>query len=263
MENLLKEKLKKKKFLLNGWLQIPSAFATEVMAHQDWDTLTIDMQHGMVGFDSALSMIQAITSTNTLSLVRVPSNDSATIMKILDCGVSGIICPLVNTKNEAQKFVDSCLYPPEGSRSFGPLRAMMVSGSKYLSEANKKITKIVMIETKEAIDNLEEILSVKGIHGIYIGPNDLGISLGSPLQVDKKNKLRSNELTLSKTTEKAILKILKISKKKNIIRGIHSSSPEMSKKMIKAGFNFVTSASDERLITAGSQSIINKLKLLR
>ena len=87
--------------------------------------------------------------------------------------------------------------------------------------------------------------------------------MGSPLQVDKKNKLRSNELTLSKTTEKAILKILKISKKKNIIRGIHSSSPEMSKKMIKAGFNFVTSASDERLITAGSQSIINKLKLLR
>ena len=110
MENLLKKKIKEKKFLLNGWLQIPSAFATEVMAHQDWDTLTIDIQHGMVGFDIALSMIQDISSSITLSLVRVPSNDPATIMKILDCGVSGIICPLVNTKKKLKNLYSVCTH---------------------------------------------------------------------------------------------------------------------------------------------------------
>ena len=263
MNSLLAKKIKEKKFVLNGWIQIPSAFATEVMAHQEWDSLTIDMQHGMVSFDQALSMLQAIAGTDTLPLARAPSNDPASIMKLLDSGVAGIICPLINTKTEAQQFVDSCLYPPEGLRSFGPLRAMMIEGSQYLLEANKSIAKIVMIETKQAIENLNDILSVKGIDGIYIGPNDLGISLGAPLSVDTKNKLRSNELPVSEETENAISKILKVASEKNLITGIHSTSPEMSTKMIRAGFNFVTSASDERLLAAGSQSVIEKLKLLR
>lgn len=263
MNNLIKEKIKEKKFLLNGWIQIPSSFSTEIMAHQEWDSLTIDMQHGMVSFDQVLSMLQAISGTNTLPLARVSSNDPASIMKLLDCGIAGIICPLVNTKKEAQQFVSSCLYPPQGTRSFGPLRAMMVSGSKYLSEANINIAKIVMIETKQALENLNDILSVEGVDGIYIGPNDLGISLGAPLSVDTKNKLRSNEIPVSEETENAISKILKVASEKNLITGIHSSSPEMSTKMIKAGFNFVTSVSDERLLAAGSQSIIEKLKLLR
>ena len=253
----------KGKPVINGWLSLSNSFIAEAMAKMEWDSLTIDMQHGMVGFDQALSMLQAISGTNTLSLARAHSNDPACIMKLLDCGISGIICPFINTKNEAQKFVHSCLYPPEGSRSFGPLRAMMVSGPQYLSEANNNIAKIVMIETKQAIDNLDDILSVKGVDGIYIGPNDLGISLGAPLSVDIKNKLRANELPVSKETENAISHILKVASNKNLITGIHSSSLEMSTKMIKAGFNFVTSASDERLLAAGSQSVIEKLKLLR
>ena len=164
---------------LNAWLSIPEAFSAEIMAHTGFDSITIDMQHGVNDYLKTVDMLRAINTTDTVTMVRVPWLDPAHIMKILDAGVNGIICPMINNKKEAQKLVEYSYYPPFGKRSFGPIRAKYVYEGNYAKVANESLLIIAMIETKEALDNLDEILSVDGIDAVYIGPADLSFNLGS------------------------------------------------------------------------------------
>ena len=209
------------------------------------------MQHGMVSFDQALSMLQAIAGTDTLPLARAPSNDPASIMKLLDSGVAGIICPLINTKKEAQQFVDSCLYPPEGLRSFGPLRGLIYGGSDYTDYSNDEILKFAMIETKEALEKLDEIMSTPGVDGIYIGPADLSFA------IDQKPSFDNQE---GSPQYEQIVNILKHAKKNNIVAGIHNSTPEYAQKMIDLGFQLVTVGSDQNSMSKCAKSDVLKLK---
>src|SRR3569623_931087 len=117
--------------VVNGWLAIPSSFSAEVMAHQGWDTLTVDYQHGVTVYASAVAMFTAISSTSTIPIARVPWLDPGIIMKTLDAGAYAIICPMVNSREDAEKFVYACRYPPEGGRSFGPIRASLYGGAEY------------------------------------------------------------------------------------------------------------------------------------
>ena len=156
------------------------------MAHQNWDSLTIDMQHGVVDYPNALQMLQAISTTDSVPMARVNWNEPGQIMKILDAGSYGIICPMINNKNEAEKFVKTCLYPPKGFRSFGPIRALLYAGDDYGKNANNEILKFAMIETKEALDNLDSIMSTSGLDGVYIGPADLSLAIGEDPGFDKK-----------------------------------------------------------------------------
>ena len=153
-ENKLKKIFKEGKVVVNGWLQIPSSFSAEVMANQGWDSLTIDMQHGAVDYPNALQMFQAISTTDVVPMARVNWNEPGQIMKILDAGSYGVICPMVSNREQAEKFVQACMYPPKGYRSFGPLRGLIYGGSDYGKHANNEILKLAMIETKEALDNL-------------------------------------------------------------------------------------------------------------
>ena len=167
-KNKLKEIFKNGGAVINGWLQIPSSFSAEVMAKQGWDSLTIDLQHGVIDYLSAMQMYQAISTTDVVPMARVNWNEPGQIMKILDAGCYGIICPMISNREQAEKFVQACMYPPEGYRSFGPIRGLLYGGSDYGDHANNEILKLAMIETKEALDNLDKIMSTPNLDGIYI-----------------------------------------------------------------------------------------------
>jgi len=250
-KNKLKKYIKEGKPIINGWLQIPSSFSAEVMAHQGWDSLTIDMQHGVVDYPNALQMLQAISSTDVTPLARVNWNEPGQIMKILDAGCYGVICPMVSNKSEAERFVQACMYPPKGYRSFGPIRGLIYGGSDYGEHANDEILKLAMIETKEALDNLDEIMSTPGIDGVYIGPADLSLAIGEKPSFDNPE---------GSPQYKKIVEILEHAKKNNIAAGIHNASAEYAKKMIDIGFNLVTVGSDQKALTTGAKSEVSKLK---
>ena len=174
------------KSAINAWLSIPNSFTAEAFGKMGWDSVTIDMQHGQNDYISAIPMVQAISNSNAVPMARVPWNEPGIIMKMLDLGVLGIISPMINSKEDCERFVSYCYYPPIGQRSFGPMRAQVAYGSEYYQHANKNIVSLAMIETKEAVENLDSILSVPGLTGIYIGPADMSSSYGMKPKFDVK-----------------------------------------------------------------------------
>ena len=250
-KNRLKEIFKSGKSAVNGWLQIPNSFTAELMANQNWDSLTLDMQHGVIDYPNAVGMLQAISTTQVVPMARVNWNEPGQIMKILDAGAYGIICPMVSNKKEADNFVKACMYPPNGYRSYGPIRGLVYGGPDYADEANNEILKFAMIETKESLENLDEIMKTPSLDGIYIGPADLSLAIGQKPSFDKPE---------GDPVYDVIMKILEHAKKNNIIAGIQNGQPEYADKMIKKGFQLVTIGSDQRYMTAASKSALSKLK---
>ena len=250
-KNKLKQMFKEGKPIINGWLQIPSAFSAEVMAHQGWDSCTIDMQHGVIDYSNALNMLQSISTTNVTPLARVNWNEPGQIMKILDAGCYGIICPMVSNRKEAENFVKACLYPSKGYRSFGPIRGLLYGGPNYAKEADNEILKLAMIETKESLEKLDEILDTPNLDGIYIGPADLSLALGEEPGFDRPENT---------SAYKEILRILKAAKKRKLFAGIHNGTVEYAKKMISKGFDLVTIGSDQRFMSAGAKTAIENIK---
>lgn len=233
-------------YAVNGWLHLPSSFAAEVMAHQGWDSLTLDLQHGLLDYAAAVTMLQAISTTDVVPLARVPWNDPAEIMRLLDAGCYGIICPLVNTRADAEAFVGACRYPPRGYRSFGPTRALLYGGDGYLEGADREIITMAMIETAEAVENLDDILSVEGLDAIYIGPADLSQSMGGSERTD-----------LTEPRMVAVLdRIIAAARRHGVVAGIYTASPEYAAAMVRGGAQFVTVLSDWRLMAAASREAI-------
>ena len=173
--NKLRARLKSGKACVNAWLAIPAGFSAEVMAQCGFDSVTVDMQHGVQDYLSLVQCYQAMDRYPITPMVRVPWNEPGIIGKVLDAGAWGVICPMINTPAEAKALANACLYPPKGRRSNGPIRAGAYGeGTSYQSVANDEVLVIPMIETQEALDNLDGILDVPGISGIYVGPSDLG-----------------------------------------------------------------------------------------
>ncbi len=239
-ENTLKSIWARDEAVVNGWLAIPSAFSAEVMAHQGFDSLTVDMQHGVVDYQVAVTMLQAISTTRTVPLARVPWNDPARLMKILDAGVYGVICPMISTRAQAEALVQACKYPPRGYRSWGPVRASIYAGTDYGDHANDDILVIPMIETAEALRNLDDILSVPGVDAIYVGPSDLSLALGCKPRLDQTDP----------PVVEAQQQIAEACKRHGVIAGIHNNTAAYALEMIQAGYRFVTLASDSRFLAA-------------
>ena len=250
-ENHLRTLWKSGGAAVNGWLTIPSSFAAETMAHQGWDTLTIDMQHGMIDDAALVPMLQAISTTDTVPIVRVPWLEPGILMRALDAGAYGVICPMVNTREDAQKLVAYTHYPPRGTRSFGPLRAVLYAGADYVQHANDTIVTFAMIETAEALDNLDDILSVEGLDAIYIGPSDLSLALGCKPTFDD----------LEPKAFEAVEHILARAKAHGVVAGIHNGTPEAALKRIAKGFQFVTISSDVRLMADGAQQVMAAMRV--
>ncbi len=248
--NRLREIWKTGGAAVNGWLAIPSSFSAETMAHQGWDSLTIDLQHGVVDYQAMIPMLQAISTTDTVPVVRVPWLEPGILMKALDAGAYGVICPMVNTREDAQNLVAWTHYAPRGTRSFGPVRALLYGGADYPQHANDTIVTFAMIETARALDNLDDILSVEGLDAIYIGPSDLSLALGCrPVFDDVDAK-----------AEQAIDHILARAKAHGVVAGIHNGTPEGALARIAKGFQFVTVSSDARLMAAGAQQVMARMR---
>lgn len=226
---------------VNGWLMLSSPVIAEIFAGGEFDALTIDMQHGLVGYRDALSMLQAMRAGGVTPFVRVPSLDSAGIGKVLDAGALGIICPMVNDAHAARELVRACRYAPDGVRSFGPVRSQMVYGSGYPAEANELVIVFAMIETAEGFQNVEETARVAGLDGLYIGPSDLALSFGEAPAFDHENEpMRSRIDAIRDAAHSAGIKA-----------GIHCVSAEYANRMLDAGFDFVTVGSDIRWVRTG------------
>jgi 4-hydroxy-2-oxoheptanedioate aldolase len=180
---------------VNGWLHIPSSWSAEVMAHAGWDSVTIDLQHGLAGYQAAVTMLQAIATTDAVPLARSTWNDPAQIMRLLDAGAYGIICPMINTRAEAESFVGACRYPPLGYRSLGPTRAAVYAGADYAQQANDTVVTLAMVETQQALDNLEDILTTPGLDGVFVGPGDLLLSLTGQFGMDMNEPILLDALT--------------------------------------------------------------------
>ncbi len=238
------------KTALNGWLAIPNGFATEVMARQGWDTLTIDMQHGLIDEAAMLPMLQAIGTTPTMPIVRVPWLAPGILMKALDAGARGIICPMVNTVEDARQLVAWTHYAPQGTRSFGPIRAGLIGGADYAAQANDDIVVFAMIETAQALDNLEGILAVPGLDAIYIGPSDLSLSLGCKPVLDE----------VEPKAAQAIAHILARAQAHGVPAGIHNGAAAAARMRSDMGFRFVSIGSDARFLATGSQDVLTALR---
>ncbi len=178
--NDLKAKLAAGQPIINAWCSIASSHVAEAIAHQGVDSVTIDLQHGAIDVAAAFQMLQAISSSPATPLVRVPWNEPGILTKVLDAGAYGVICPMINTAAEATAFVQACRYPPEGQRSFGPNRVVFYAGTDYWQHANREVLLLAQIETREAVQNLDSILAVPGLDGIYVGPGDLSLAYGAP-----------------------------------------------------------------------------------
>jgi len=175
--NTVKTMLAAGETVVNAWLSIGSSYSAEGVGHSGVHSVTVDLQHGMMGFQEALHMLQAISATPAIPLVRVPELDPAKIMHLLDAGAYGIICPMISTPGQAAALVAACRYPPFGNRSFGPSRGLLYGGKDYVARANETVMAIPMIETAAAVERIDEILAVEGVDMIYLGPNDLAFAM--------------------------------------------------------------------------------------
>ncbi|HXW85199.1 MAG TPA: aldolase/citrate lyase family protein [Candidatus Binataceae bacterium] len=248
-ENLVRKKWASGQAALGGWLGVPSAFSAEVMAHAGFDWLCVDMQHGLIDYQQMVSMLQAMAATEVTPLVRVPWNEPGIIGKALDAGALGVIVPMVNSPEEAQAAVAACRYAPQGRRSFGPLRASTHYGSDYFSRANAEVCCIVMIETRQAVERVDEILSVRGIDAVYVGPADLSVTLGLPPGADNADPSFGNALS----------RIVESCRRHNIVPGI-AGNAAIAPKRIEQGFRLCEVASDARLIAAGAAQALQQVR---
>jgi 4-hydroxy-2-oxoheptanedioate aldolase len=251
MANRLKEIWASGKGAINGWLAIPSGFSAEVMAQCGFASVTVDMQHGVQDYQSMVQCFQAMQAHPIVPMVRVPWNEPGIVGKALDGGAMGVICPMINTKAEAEAFISYCKYPPRGARSNGPIRAAMYGeASSYQVTANDETLAIPMIETKQAVENIDAILDVPGIAAVYVGPSDLGFSYGMIPILDRE--------------EPEILKIydklIEATAKRGIYAGIHCGSASYAARAMGMGFRLTTISNDSGLMAVAAKSAIAQVR---
>jgi 4-hydroxy-2-oxoheptanedioate aldolase len=234
----------------NGWIACPSVLSAEALAVAGWDAITVDLQHGTADYAALLSLLPVIEKSGAAPLVRVPWLDEAAIMRSLDAGALGIIAPMIETAADARRLVSACLYAPEGGRSFGPVRARLAWGDGYAASANREILPIAMIETRSAMENLDEIAATPGLAGLYIGPADLSLAHGFSPGFDR--------------TEPEMLEMIEHIRLACVARGlaacIHCSEPAYAKRMQAQGFMLTTIGSDARFIEAGAKEALAHLR---
>ena len=247
MTNKLKAAWQANKAVVNGWLAIPNAFSAEMYSKAGWDSVTVDMQHGVQDYLSCVACFQGMQSSPIVPMVRVPWNEPGIIGKVLDAGAYGVICPMVNTVAEAKALVQYSKYPPAGTRSNGPVRAALYGDpSGYQKTANDEIILMPMIETKTAIGNLDAILDVPGIDAVYVGPSDLSFSYG------KEPKLDVEDPEILKIYEG----LLAATAKRGQAAGIHCGSAAYAKRAIKMGFKLVTISNEVGIMVNAAKAAI-------
>ena len=235
-----------------GWLTLPGTVSAEIVGRAGYDWVCIDTQHGLIGYDLMVPMLQALTAAGSASFVRVAWNEPATIMKTLDAGAEGVIVPMVNTVEQARAAVGACRYAPKGYRSWGPIRPRLLDPS-YSVESAQEVVCAVMCETVEAIGNLDRILEVPGIDAVFVGPNDLAVSMG----------IRGSSYAGENPEHRAAMeRIGAACGARGITAGIMCGSPEVAQQWRGLGFRMLAIESDARLLARGAESDAHRCREL-
>jgi 4-hydroxy-2-oxoheptanedioate aldolase len=253
--NKLKQLWSDGKPTINGWCSIGNAFTAEIMAAQGYDSVTVDVQHGALDYSSLLPMLQAMRASGVVPMARVPWLEPGIIMKALDAGAYGIVCPMVNDAGQAAEFVSYMRYPPLGQRSFGPTRVSVAAGADYGAKANDEMLAFAMIETKEGMANLAAIAATPGLDGLYVGPADLTLGLAQgrlPAGFDREEPEMIG----------ALKEILAACKANNIRAALHCGTPEYAARAIEWGFNMTTVSGDSRLLASAAGASVAKFRQL-
>ncbi len=248
-KNKVKELWREDRAAVGTWLALGSPIVAEIISHIGFDWVVIDTEHAPIGIETTQSIIQAMFATDTVPIVRVPWNDPALIKRALDAGACGLVIPMVNSKEDAIRAVQSSRYPPIGLRSYGGPRARLYGGDDYFEHSNEEIVLIVQIEHIDAVNNIKEILSVDGVDALFIGPNDLAASMGIKLGLDNPNPSHIE----------AVNKVLIAGQRHHVPVGILVSSPEAANQRIAQGFKFIGINSDEGFLTSAASAAFNKV----
>lgn len=243
-KNKVKQLWSEGKPALNGWCSIGNPFTAEIMAAQGYDSITIDWQHGALDYSDVLPMLQTMRASGATLMARVPWLDPAAIMKALDAGAMGIICPMINNRAESEEFVSYMRYPPHGQRSFGPTRANIAIPG-YGTAMDDQVLALAMIETKEGVANLQEIAATPGLDGIYIGPADLTLGTQAGRLAPGFDREEPEMIELIK-------RIAQACKENGIHACLHCGTPEYAARAIGWGFELTTVSGDSRLLAAAA-----------
>jgi len=241
--------------VFTGWCSaVPSPLVPETIAREGFPAVTIDQQHGLWDNGGTLAAIAAIRSGGAAPVVRIPLGAFAMASRVLDCGAEGVIAPMINNVDNAKEFVSATKYPPLGERSWGPARSMTIVGitdpKLYLREANTSVVSIAMIETREAMDNLDAIAGTPGIDVLFVGPSDLSIGLSGGAELDPH----------SKTVESALDKIVAACRKAGKVPGLYCANAERAAACAKRGIRFLAVNSDLGFLRAGTAAQLKTLK---
>jgi 4-hydroxy-2-oxoheptanedioate aldolase len=234
----------------NGYCMMPGTFGAEIFASQGFDCVTVDLQHGLIGYSEAIPMLQLLGRLDVTPLVRVPALEGGVIMQMLDAGAMGITCPMIETREQATRLVEYACYPPLGRRSFGPTLPLSQYGDEYLGQANSSIATFAMIETARGVENIEAITEVEGLTGIYLGTMDLAMSLGRP----------SAKLFEDEVLDAAVSSIVSHAKHRGLFVGLLASGAGGIRKCIDVGFNFITAATDIGSMRSEAQRAVKGYK---
>ena len=236
--------------VLNGWLHLPGGVSAELMGRAGYDALTIDLQHGLIGDGGLVGTLQAIAATPAVPLVRVPWLHPPDLMRALDAGAAGVICPMIDTPEQAAALVHACRYAPEGGRSYGPTRARLAHGDDYAQRSNTQTLIFAMIETARALENLDSILDTPGLSGVYVGPADLSLSLSGQATLD---------FTQGEAAQ-AVARIADAARQRGLIPGIFTQGGELARHALSLGYTFVTAGSDFALLEGAARRVVNELR---
>ncbi|MFA5568627.1 MAG: aldolase/citrate lyase family protein [Trueperaceae bacterium] len=232
--NRLREEWRAGNATANAWLGLGDGLSAEIVARRGYDSVTFDLQHGAASLADVPRLLQAVSGTPAVPLVRVPSNDGAMIMRALDMGAEGVIVPMVETAAEARDAVAAALYPPAGRRSYGPLRAGLAYGPDQHVRANDAVAVFAMVETALGLENLTSIAQTVGLTGLYVGPADLSYAVGAPPTSDSRDPRQVA----------AVERILAACKAHDKVAGIHTGSVAFAREAAGRGFTFITVAID-------------------
>lgn len=238
MANPLREVWEAGRTAFGLWSVVPGSFGVEILSRTGVDYVCVDQQHGVIGYEAMVPMLQAIDAGGAAPITRVLSGDPYGIMKSLDAGAWGVIVPLVNSAADAQSAVAACRYPPRGVRSYGPTRAAGVVGSADPEILDREALCLVMVETREALERVDEIAATPDLDGIYVGPSDLALSLGLSPTLE----------VLEDEHAKAIERVRDACATNGIAAGIQAPSGEWARRHAEAGFDMVTVATDASLL---------------
>ena len=220
------------------WSVLPGSVVCEALGGVGFDWILLDTEHGASSVSDLIPSLQALQLGGTDAIVRVPWNDAATIMRVLDLGAAGVIVPMVSSAEEAKLVAQASRYPPAGVRSWGPTRG----GGRSTREVNSDVVVLVMIETKEGLDNVEEIVSTEGIDGVFVGPVDLGLSLGCEVTYGVQDeRVRS-----------AIDVIIESCVRHQRVAGTVAFDADHARELIDRGVTFLTLGSDAGYLRSGA-----------